>query len=113
MTLGTNHSIGGDDLVEAFEEENKGDTKSVGVYSFAIVLFEVLTGKVPFKDIPLRNVLQSICGRVRLGFTRCGRCTGNLYALIEKCWSTNAVEHPQFPIIFQLFVEYKVTVFKH
>ncbi|CAM6019581.1 unnamed protein product [Sphagnum balticum] len=39
------------------------DTKSVAVYSFARIFFEVLTGKVPFKDIPLRNILQSICDR--------------------------------------------------
>jgi len=33
------------------------DTKSLGVYSFARIFFEVLTGKVAFKDIPLRNIL--------------------------------------------------------
>jgi hypothetical protein len=47
-------------------------TKLVGVYSFAMIFFEVFTGRVPFKDIPLRNILQSICDRVRLWFTRCG-----------------------------------------
>jgi hypothetical protein len=53
---------------EVFEdEENRDkDTKSSGVYSFAIIFFEVLDGKVP------TNVLQSICDRVRLGFARCG-----------------------------------------
>jgi hypothetical protein len=48
------------------------DTKSIGVYSFARIFFEVLTGKFPFKDIPLRNILQSLCGRVRLGFITYG-----------------------------------------
>jgi hypothetical protein len=40
-------------------------------------------------------------------------CPGNLYALIEKCWATNAaVEHPQFPIICQLLVDYIAIVLK-
>ncbi len=53
---------------EVFEdEENRDkDTKSSGVYSFAIFLFMVLDVKVP------TNVLQSICDRERLGFSRCG-----------------------------------------
>jgi serine/threonine protein kinase len=56
---------------EAFEDENRDKIKiSRCVYS--LIFFEVLTGKVPFKDIPLRDILQSICDRVRLGFTRCG-----------------------------------------
>ncbi len=38
---------------------------------------------------------------------------GNLYALIEKWWATNSVEHPQFPIITQLLVDYKAIVLKH
>jgi hypothetical protein len=46
--------------------------KPVGVYSFGMIFFEVLTGRIPFKDIPLRNILQSICERARLGFTRSG-----------------------------------------
>jgi len=40
-------------------------------------------------------------------------CPGNLYALFEKCWATNAVEHPQFPVICYLLVYYKAIVFKH
>ncbi len=40
-------------------------------------------------------------------------CPGNLYALILKCWATNAVQHPQFPIICQLLVDYKAIVLKH
>ncbi len=40
-------------------------------------------------------------------------CPGYLYALIEKCRAANAVEHPQFPIICQLLVDYKAIVLKH
>jgi hypothetical protein len=75
--FGYNHTIGGYKAsgghlrylkTEVFEDEENRDkhTKSSGVYSFAIILFVVLNGKVQ------TNVLQSICDRVRLGFFRCG-----------------------------------------
>jgi hypothetical protein len=70
---GYNHAIGGYNPVRHLKmRRTEKDTKSLGVYSFARIFFEVLTGKFPFKDIPLRNILQSICGRVRLGFIRYG-----------------------------------------
>ncbi len=84
---------------------------SVGVYIFARIFFEVLTGIFPFKDIPLRNILQSICDRVRLGFIRCGLLSW--YVLFEKCWSTNAVKHPWFHVVCHLLVDYKAIVLKH
>jgi len=70
---GYNHAIRGYNPVRHLKmRSTEKDTKSVCVYSFASIFFEALTGKVPFKDIPLRNILQSICDRVRLGFIRCG-----------------------------------------
>ncbi len=74
MTLGTTMPLVGTtwwSAPEAFEDENRDKIKiSRCVYS--LIFFEVLTGKVPFKDIPLRDILQSICDRVGLMFSRCG-----------------------------------------
>jgi hypothetical protein len=108
---GYNHTIGWYNPVRHLKMRTETDTKSVGVYSFARIFFEVLTGKVPFKDIPLRNILQSICDRVRLGFIRCGLLSW--YVLFEKCWSTNAVKHPWFHVVCHLLVDYKAIVLKH
>jgi hypothetical protein len=58
----------------------------------------VLNGKVP------TNVLQSIGDSVRLGFPDVDYCPRKFSVLIEKCWATNAVDHPQFCIICQLSV---------
>jgi len=100
---------------EVFEvEENREKyTKSADVYSFSMLCFEVLTGDVPFKDKPLGTLLQSIRDGVRPQLPHADYCPDYLSALIEKCWATNAVERPQFPIICQLLVDYKARVLKH
>jgi serine/threonine protein kinase len=97
---------------EVFEvEENREKyTKSADVYSFSMLCFEVLTGDVPFKDKPLGTLLQSIHDGVRPQLPDADYCPDYLCALIEKCWATNAVERPQFPIICQLLVDYKARV---
>jgi hypothetical protein len=100
---------------EVFEvEENREKyTKSADVYSFSMLCFEVLTGDVPFKDKPLGTLLQSIRDGVRPQLPHADYCPDYLSALIEKCWATNAVERPQFPVICQLLVDYKARVLKH
>jgi serine/threonine protein kinase len=97
---------------EVFEvEENREKyTKSADVYSFSMLCFEVLTGDVPFKDKPLGTLLESIRDGVRPQLPHADYCPDYLSALIEKCWATNAVERPQFPIICQLLVDYKARV---
>ncbi|CAK9193417.1 unnamed protein product [Sphagnum troendelagicum] len=95
------------------EENRKKYTKSADVYSFSMLCFEVLTGAVPFKDRPLRTLLQSIRDGVRPQLPDVDYCPDYLSALIEKCWATSAVERPQFPIIWQLLMDYKARVLKH
>jgi hypothetical protein len=78
-----------------------------------MLCFEVLTGDVPFKDKPLVSLLESIRDGVRPQLPDADYCPDYLCALIEKCWATNAVERPQFPVILQLLVDYKARVLKH
>ncbi len=97
---------------EVFEvDENREKyTKSADVYSFSMLCFEVLTGDVPFTGKPLGTLLQSIRDGVRPQLPDVDYCPQYLSALIKKCWATNAVERPQFPIICQLLVDYKARV---
>ncbi len=95
------------------EENREKYTNSADVYSFSMLCFEVLTGDVPFKDKPLGTLLQSIRDGVRPQLPDVDYCPDYLSALIEKCWATNAVDRPQFPIICQLLVDYKARVLKH
>ncbi|CAN5953697.1 unnamed protein product [Sphagnum jensenii] len=100
---------------EVFEvEENREKyTKSADVYSFSMLCFEVLTGDVPFKDKPLGTLFQSIRDGMRPQLPDADYCPDYLSAFIEKCWATNPVERPQFPIICQVLVDYKARVLKH
>jgi serine/threonine protein kinase len=100
---------------EVFEVEDNREkyTKSADVYSFSMLCFEVLTGAVPFKDKPLGTLLESIRDGVRPQLPHADYCPDYLSALIDKCWATNPVERPQFPIICQLLVDYKARVLKH
>jgi len=74
MALGTTMPLVGTtwwSAPEAFEDEENRDKDQIRCV-YCLIFFEVLTGKVPFKDIPLRDILQSICDRVGLMFSRCG-----------------------------------------
>ncbi len=100
---------------EVFEVEKNREkyTKSADVYSFSMLCFELLTGDVPFKDKPLVTLLQSIRDGVRPQLPDVDYCPDYLSVLVEKCWATNAVDRPQFPIICRLFVDYNARVLKH
>ncbi len=100
---------------EAFEDEANIEKyrKSANVYSFALVFFEVLTGEIPFKGVPLTNVLQCICNGMRPHLPPVEYCPGYLSALIEKCWATNPAERPQFPEISQLLACCKNLILMH
>jgi hypothetical protein len=65
------------------------------------------------KNKPQRTLLRSIRDGVRPQLPHVDYCPDYLSALIEKCWATNAVERRQFPIIYQLLVDYKARVLKH
>jgi len=72
-----------------------------------MIFFEVLTREIPFENVPLRNVLHSIHGRMRPQLPDADYCPGYLSAVIETCWATDATECPQFPISFQLLLDYR------
>ncbi|KAH8976281.1 hypothetical protein BDL97_01G205700 [Sphagnum fallax] len=78
-----------------------------------MIFFEILTGEIPFENVPLRNVLQSIHDRMRPQLPDADYCPGYLSALIETCWATDATERPQFPIICQLLLDYRAMFLKH
>jgi serine/threonine protein kinase len=95
------------------EENREKYTNSADVYSFSMLCFEVLTGDLPFQDIPLVTLLQSIRDGVRPQLPDVGYCPDYLSALIKKCWATNAEERLRFPVILQLLMDYKARVLKH
>jgi predicted Ser/Thr protein kinase len=94
---------------EVFEDEENTEkyTNAADVYSFAMVFFEVLTGEVPFADIPRSQVLLSIRRDERPTLPSEEYCPAYLSAIIKMCWATTAEDRPKFSEICQNLMEVK------
>ncbi|GAV63544.1 DUF1221 domain-containing protein/Pkinase_Tyr domain-containing protein [Cephalotus follicularis] len=76
-------------------------TEKADVYSFAMVCFELLTGKVPFEDGHLQGDLsRNITAGVRPLFPfPSPKCIVNL---TKKCWKTDPNQRPSFSSICRI-----------
>jgi len=68
------------------------------VYSFAITSFEILTGRIPFRD---NKTFRDIQRRIMKGLrpTLPTSLPPKLVSLIEKCWDGDPSQRPDFPDI--------------
>lgn len=80
--------------------------KSVDVYSFAIIMYEVVTGLRPYSNIDISNQLRFLnriaCEDLRPEFI-CDVKKSHKQ-LIEKCWSTDPKNRPTFNEIYQKLI---------
>jgi serine/threonine protein kinase len=100
---------------EVFEDEQNTEkyTKAADVYSFAMVFFEVLTGEVPFANIPKNQILPRIRDGERPTLPPEDCCAAHLSAVIKKCWATRAEDRPKFVEICQMLVSCKDLILSH
>jgi hypothetical protein len=99
-----------------FNQENNKDTKytkAADVYSFAVVFFEVLTGKTPFSDVRRMDLYNKVCRGKRPPLPSKAYCPVYLSAFIHRCWATKAEERPEFPQICQMLVYCKELILRH
>ncbi|WOH10540.1 hypothetical protein DCAR_0730009 [Daucus carota subsp. sativus] len=83
----------------------KAHTKKVDVYSFGIVLWELLTALTPFDNMTPEQAAFAVCqknARPPLPST----CPLAFRRLIRQCWARNPLKRPQFDDIVAILESY-------
>jgi serine/threonine protein kinase len=94
------------------DNKDKNYTKAADVYSYAMIFFEVLTGKPPFEGVPRREIFERIKKGKRPNLPSEAYCPEYLSAFIRRCWATEAKERPKFPDICQMLVYCKELILR-
>jgi serine/threonine protein kinase len=76
-------------------------TKAADIYSFGIIMNEVLSEEIPYHDIPHdQNLIDNICQGLR---PKISEDTPKLFAeLIMKCWDAKAKNRPTAKEFYQI-----------
>ncbi|KAJ1282913.1 hypothetical protein BS78_03G087800 [Paspalum vaginatum] len=86
--------------------KEKHHTRKVDVYSFGIVMWEILTALVPFSDMTPEQAAVAVAlknARPPLPDS----CPVAISHLIIQCWATNPDKRPQFDDIVAILESYK------
>ncbi|XP_046358859.1 serine/threonine-protein kinase B-raf-like [Haliotis rufescens] len=71
-------------------------TNEADVYAFGTVMYEVLSGRFPYNDVPVESLIWQVCKGRRQGLATL-TCTSALKDLIEDCWAHEPCYRPDFP----------------
>ena len=99
--IGTAHWMA-PEIFNSSEYSHKSD-----VYSFGILLWEMLTEKMPFDGESDMQVMTTVCLQKKRPIIP-KAVSNELKELIVLCWAQSPQERPSFDHIFQLFLSKKV-----
>lgn len=86
--------------------KNNYDSK-VDVYAYAIILWEMITEKIPFMGLNPMQIMTAVCqNHIRPPLPT--NISPRLEMLLNLCWAQSPQERPDFKTIYQLFKEKKV-----
>jgi serine/threonine protein kinase len=80
-------------------------TEKVDVYSFSILLWEMLTGQIPWSTVPSPMQIIYYVGVLGQRMEIPENCLPSLKELIEMCWSESPTDRPSFKIILEKLKE--------
>ena len=85
-------------------------TKSVDVYSYGIVLWELLENKVIYNNLNLLDIRETVLNGIRPKITKFDS-SQNYIQLIKQCWASSPILRPNFidiiPVLQKIIIEYK------
>ena len=78
--------------------------QGVDVYAFAILAYEIVTGKTPFYELGKKIDLLTLAKKVKKGIrpSLSDDIPENMKDLLQQCWSQDPKERPSFDEVFQL-----------
>ncbi|KAG0626785.1 hypothetical protein M758_2G151600 [Ceratodon purpureus] len=86
-------------------DEGEGFTRSVDVYSFGLVCYEILTAKLPFEGTPLATLPERVKAGERPELP--SYCPDYLAECIQQCWASVPEDRPTFGEICMRMAYYK------
>lgn len=83
--------------------------RKVDVYSFGLVLWEMVTGRIPYEEMtPVQAAFAVVDKNLRPAFPT--ECPAALRALIEQCWASLPEKRPEFWQIVNIFEQFESTL---
>ena len=84
--------------------------KKADVYSFSVILWELLTLEIPWKDLDSEVIENSVRSGDRMPIPNDlgDNVRKTLILLMQKCWDGNPLERPDFDLIVQTIRDIQV-----
>lgn len=89
--------------------KHKSYNRKVDVYSFGLILWEMVAGTIPYEDMnPIQAAFAVVNKNLRPVIP--GNCPPAMRALIEQCWSLQAEKRPEFWQVVKVLEEFETSL---
>ncbi|KAM1045800.1 hypothetical protein FF1_036704 [Malus domestica] len=86
--------------------KRKSYGRKVDVYSFGLVLWEMVAGAIPYEDMnPIQAAFAVVNKNLRPAIPK--GCPSAMQALIEHCWSLHPDKRPEFPQVVKALEQFE------